>query len=73
MAVYRRLGCPDGATLQSAHRLGVGVVRGIGTAVGAVDAFQRRTRPVGFLYGVVKKFGNDNGGMLAGLMTYYGF
>lgn len=48
-------------------------MRGIDKAVGAADAFQRRTRPVGFLYGVVKKFGNDNGGMLAGLMTYYGF
>lgn len=41
--------------------------------VGAVDGFQRRSRPVGFLYGVVKKFGNDQGGMLAGLMAYYGF
>ena len=48
-------------------------MRGIDKVVGAVDAFQRRSTPAGFLYGVVKKFGNDNGGMLAGLMTYYGF
>jgi YihY family inner membrane protein len=39
----------------------------------AIDSFQRRSKPAGFLYGVVKKFGNDNGGMLAALMAYYGF
>ena len=39
----------------------------------AIDSFQRQSKPAGFLYGVVKKFGNDNGGMLAALMAYYGF
>ena len=39
----------------------------------AIDRFQRRSKPAGFLFGVVKKFGNDNGGSLAALMAYYGF
>jgi YihY family inner membrane protein len=45
----------------------------IDRAVEAIDGFQRRVTAAGFLYGVVKKFGNDKGGMLAGLMAYYGF
>jgi YihY family inner membrane protein len=48
-------------------------VRQVDRTVEAVDSFQRRSTPIGFLYGVVKKFGNDNGGMLAALMAYYGF
>ncbi|MBV8464219.1 MAG: YihY/virulence factor BrkB family protein [Acidimicrobiales bacterium] len=38
-----------------------------------VDRAQRRNKPLGFLYGVVKKFGDDRGGMLAALIAYYGF
>ncbi|MCU1466075.1 MAG: YihY/virulence factor BrkB family protein [Actinomycetia bacterium] len=38
-----------------------------------VDAFQQRNRPVGFVFAVVKKFGDDRAGMLAALMSYYGF
>jgi len=41
--------------------------------VESVDRLQRRVSPLAFTYAVVKKFGNDNGGMLAGLMAYYGF
>jgi YihY family inner membrane protein len=45
----------------------------IDRVVEAVDAFQRRRPPAGFLYGVVKKFGSDRGGQLAALMAFYGF
>lgn len=38
-----------------------------------VDAFQQRHRLPGFLFGVVKKFGDDRAGSLAALMAYYGF
>jgi YihY family inner membrane protein len=38
-----------------------------------VDAFQRRHRVAAFVYAVQKKFGDDNGGYLAALITYYGF
>ena len=38
-----------------------------------VDAFQQRYRLPGFLFGVVKKFGDDRAGSLAALMAYYGF
>jgi YihY family inner membrane protein len=37
------------------------------------DELQRRTPAVSFAYGVVKKYGNDNAGQLAALISYYGF
>lgn len=39
----------------------------------AVDALQRRQPPLAFAFGVVKKYGEDEGGQLAALMSYYGF
>src|ERR1035441_4936248 len=39
----------------------------------AVDAFQQRTFPLNFLFGVVKKFGDDSAGSQAALIAYYGF
>ena len=39
----------------------------------AVDRAQRTHRPAAFAFGVVKKYGDDNGGSLAALLTYYGF
>ncbi|MFZ0667162.1 MAG: YihY/virulence factor BrkB family protein [Acidimicrobiales bacterium] len=38
-----------------------------------MDSFQRSYRPTAFMYGVVKKYGDDNGGSLSALLTYYGF
>jgi YihY family inner membrane protein len=38
-----------------------------------LDRFQQNHAVFGFPFGVVKKFGDDNGGHLAALMTYYGF
>lgn len=35
-----------------------------------VDAFQQRHAPLAFIYGVVKKFGDDNGSNLCILLTY---
>lgn len=37
------------------------------------DTFQRSNRAAGFVYGVVKKSGDDKGSQLAALITYYGF
>jgi YihY family inner membrane protein len=51
----------------------VGAMRQLDRTLEGIDSFQRQSKPAGFLYGVVKKFGNDNGGMLAALMAYYGF
>jgi len=42
-------------------------------ALHAVDTAQRTHRPAAFVFGVVKKYGDDNGGSLAALLTYYGF
>jgi YihY family inner membrane protein len=38
-----------------------------------LDDWQRRHRLPGFLWAVQKKFGDDRGGYLAALVTYYGF
>jgi len=38
-----------------------------------LDAFQQRHRPTAFAFAVVKKFGDDRGGALAALLTYYAF
>jgi YihY family inner membrane protein len=42
-------------------------------ALRAADALQRRGAVLGFLYGVMKKYGDDRAGQLAALLTYYGF
>jgi YihY family inner membrane protein len=42
-------------------------------AMRSVDRWQRSHRASAFAYGVVKKYGDDNGGSLAALLTYYGF
>lgn len=42
-------------------------------ALRAVDRAQQRHRFPGFLYGVIKKYGDDRGGQLAALIAYYGF
>ena len=39
----------------------------------SLDQFQQRHSRVGFAVGVIKKYGDDRGGSLAALMTYYGF
>lgn len=41
--------------------------------INQLDAFQRRHRSTGFLFGVVKKYGDDEAGYQAALLTYYGF
>jgi YihY family inner membrane protein len=38
-----------------------------------VDRWQQGNRPAGFVYGVIKKFSDDGGGRLTGLITFYGF
>lgn len=41
--------------------------------VGWVNGLQQRNSPLGFVYAVVKKYGEDNAGHQAALLTYYGF
>ena len=41
--------------------------------VRGVDAFQQRHRAPGFVFGVIKKFGDDRAGSLAALIAYYTF
>jgi YihY family inner membrane protein len=39
----------------------------------SADRHQQRSRVLGFVYGVVKKYGDDRGGQLSALVAYYGF
>jgi uncharacterized BrkB/YihY/UPF0761 family membrane protein len=39
----------------------------------AVDKAQRSNGVAAFAFGLIKKYGDDNGGSLAALLTYYGF
>ena len=38
-----------------------------------VDRFQQSHKPLAFTFGVVKKYGDDRGSQLAGLVAFYGF
>src|ERR1700744_6644515 len=38
-----------------------------------LDRAQQGVRPLAFAVGVIKKFGDDRGGSLAALLTFYGF
>ncbi|HUZ09912.1 MAG TPA: YihY/virulence factor BrkB family protein [Acidimicrobiales bacterium] len=42
-------------------------------AVGWVDRRQRAFTPAAFVVGVIKKYGDDRGGSLSALVTFYGF
>ena len=42
-------------------------------AIRKVDATQRRFTPTAFVYGVVKKYGDDNGGVLVSNLAYSAF
>src|SRR5581483_9202138 len=41
--------------------------------IGWLDRVQQRHRSLNFAYRVVKKYSQDEGGKLAGLITYYAF
>ena len=45
----------------------------IDQVIDRVDDWQQRHTPSAFVFGVVKKYGDDRGGHLAALITYYGF
>src|SRR5436190_8675220 len=42
-------------------------------AIRKVDATQKRYTPTAFVFGVIKKYGDDNGGVLAGNLTHSAF
>jgi YihY family inner membrane protein len=48
-------------------------MKAVKTAVRKLDAFQQRHRLPAFIHAVVKKYGEDNTGTHAALLTYYGF
>src|SRR5580693_9977764 len=58
-------------------RLGMRLFGRLGALVSRIfawaDRLQRRHGVLGFPYAVIKKYGDDDGGREAALMTYYGF
>ena len=42
-------------------------------AIRKVDATQQRSTPLAFVFGVIKKFGDDNGGVLVSNLAYSAF
>lgn len=57
-----------------AHALDrTGSLNPIEKAVRRIDGFQQRQTAISFVFGVVKKFGDDAAGTLVALITYYGF
>src|ERR1700722_6123380 len=58
-------------------RLGMRLFERLGALVSRIfawaDRIQRRHGVLGFPYAVIKKYGDDDGGREAALMTYYGF
>lgn len=38
-----------------------------------IDRVQQNSKQLGFVFGIIKKFGDDQGGSLAGLITFFGF
>src|SRR6266700_779254 len=42
-------------------------------AIRKLDATQRRSTPTEFVFGVIKKYGDDNGGVLASNLAYSAF
>src|ERR1019366_5142066 len=56
-----------------AHALDrTGSLNPIEKAVRRIDGFQQRQTAISFVFGVVKKFGDDAAGTLVALITYYG-
>jgi YihY family inner membrane protein len=49
------------------------VVKRIERLLRAIDRFQQRHTVLGFPFGVLKKYGDDQGGKKAALLAYYGF
>ena len=45
----------------------------IDRAVDRLDAVQRRHRVLAFPFAVFKRYGEDNGGWVGALISYYGF
>jgi YihY family inner membrane protein len=49
------------------------IIKFIDEQISKADKLQKRHRFLGFTYAVIKKHGEDKGGHLAALLTYYGF
>src|ERR671931_701458 len=63
---------PGDARRRPAGQAGA-VMRWIERALRALDGFQQRHGVLGFPIGVIKKFGDDQAGRHAALLSYYGF
>jgi len=51
----------------------VGAMNPVERAIRKVDSTQQRSTPLAFVYGVIKKYGDDNGGVLVSNLAYSAF
>ena len=65
---YRPTGIPV-----NGHGLPGHIERFVLTTLRRVDRFQSRNRVVGFVYAVIKKYNDDEGGRLSAMLAYYTF
>src|SRR6266478_1812415 len=64
--------CQDGAR-EAGPMSFAGLSARVNRVIAWADRLQRRHSVLGFPYAVVKKYGDDEGGREAALITYYGF
>src|SRR5690348_17374255 len=68
------MNCQDVAALREAGPMSfTGLSALVNRVIAWADRLQRRHSVLGFPYAVVKKYGDDEGGRQAALITYYGF
>lgn len=68
-------GPPDESTFDAVDRNGAGTNLHLDEAgiKGRIERFQGTHKPISFVFGVVKRFGEDRASRLAALVAYYGF
>lgn len=60
--IFTHLLCYNGTSMNSIQKI-----------INRIDRFQRKRRPLAFGFAVIKKYGDDQAGFQAALVTYYGF
>ncbi len=64
---------PSRSSRRSQSRTPRRTVNVLERALRRVDHAQRRRPPLAFPFGVIKKFGDDRGGLLCAMLAFYGF
>jgi uncharacterized BrkB/YihY/UPF0761 family membrane protein len=63
----------DGVRWQRSAWTSVDTMNPLERTLRRVDDVQQGIRPLAFVFGVIKKFGDDRGGLLCAMLAFYGF